>query len=477
MASSVSSTTTSTSTNIDVQGIVQQLMVVERKPEKLLDQTLSTIQTKLSAVGKIQSALAALQDAARALDRTDTWSVAKASSSDATVAGVTASAGTPVGNYSLQITKLAQNQTAVSAPLPASTTVVGGGTLRVQLGSYDAGGAFTADATRPEASITIAAGATVADIRSAINSAAVGISASLVNDGTGVRLMVRSTDSGAANGFRLLVTDSDGTNTDGAGLSAFAYDPAAAAGAGKNLTQTQAPQTAQFTLGGLALTSQKNRVEGALDGVTLDLKKEGGPAVDLSVVSDGDAIRKSVDAFVTAYNNVNKLIEDQTKYDTTSKKAGTLQGDRTVTSLQQQMRDLLTQTLGTGTLTRLSDAGIQIQRDGSLAVNDTKFTSAAADPTRLRTLFSNNDSDPTKVGIARRFDTLLTQVMGVDGALTGAKESLTSRQSNAQKRRDAMENRMTAIEARLVRQYTLLDTKLTQATTTMGSLQQALAKL
>ena len=131
---------------IDVAGIVSQLMTIEKQPLAKIQKDLSGIQTKLSAWGKLQSAVSALQDATRAMTRNDTWQASKASSSDEATVAATGGGSAAVGNYSLSVQALAQSQSVVSGTFAASDTVVGGGTLQIQLGKVDAlGSTFTAD--------------------------------------------------------------------------------------------------------------------------------------------------------------------------------------------------------------------------------------------------------------------------------------------------------------------------------------------
>ncbi len=448
-------TVTASSGAIDVNGIVTQLMQIERQPLTKLQQAQTGLQTKVSAYGKIQGLLATLQDAAKDLRSSGTWKAATATSADPTAVNASASTGAPAGSYSVRVDQLAQRQTLVGDPMPSSTAVVGGGTLTVQLGTV-ANGAFSADAARPARSITIAAGATLADVRSAINTAGAGVTAVLVNDAAGARLMLRSDDPGAANAFRITVSDADGNDTDAAGLSALTFD---GVGAG-NLALKQQPRDAKFNVNTIDLTATTNSPSNVLDGVTLDLRQEGPTPVEITVSNDTAAMRKSVDKFVAAYNAVNSAIADLTKYDPASKSAGTLQGDRTTLLVQQKLRDLLGETVDTGTLSRLSDAGIQVQRDGSLQVNAGKFEAAAADPRRLQTLFGNTDPDPTKTGFAVRLDDLLTQVLGTNGSIRGALDSLDKRKNALNRDQDRLNARLTDTEARLRRTYSALDANL-----------------
>ena len=115
--------------------------------------------------------------------------------------------------------------------------------------------------------------------------------------GTGAssRLVLRGAD-GAENSVRITATDDDGNNTDAAGLSALSFDPAATAGTGRNLSQTQAAQDAKYTLDGLALTSPTNTLSSVVEGVTLTLKKETASPVDVNVSVETVAVQPGAPA-------------------------------------------------------------------------------------------------------------------------------------------------------------------------------------
>ncbi len=457
MATSVSGMST-----IDVNSIVSQLMTVERQPLQAISKTLSSIQTKLSAFGKLQSQLSAFQDAARNLKDLQTWQAARATSADETAIKATAAPGALTGNYSLLVERLAHRQTVASTPFLASDAVVGAGSMTIQLGTFDADlGSFSADVERPAVAVTIPVDATVAQVRDAINAADAGVTASLVNDGSGVRLMIRSSTSGAENAFRIDVSG-------GAGLTALAFDPAAAGAT--SMEMTEVPQDARALINGLEVNTPTNKLDGVIENMIIDLRKEGETAIDVDVSPDTEALREAVQKFVSAWNDLNKTIADQTRYDPATKTAGTLQGNGTVVALQRQLRSVMSASVDGSTLARLSDAGIELQRDGSLSIKDSRFNAAAADPAKLQALFATNGTGVNDVGIARRFDALITSLLGVDGSLTAATETLLSRQTNVNKQQDAFEQRMTLIETRLRRQYTALDAQLAQMSNTSAFL-------
>jgi flagellar hook-associated protein 2 len=475
------------SSSIDVQGMVSNLMSFERKPLTQMQTEAKKIDTKVSAYGKLQSQVAAFRDASATLSRLETWRSVKAASADAASVEVTASAGAGASQHMVAVQQLAQSQTVSSGAYASSAAIVGGGTVRIQLGTQPTGAAsFTADAARPEMAVTVPAGATLAEVRDAINAAGAGVRASIVRDGDQVRLFVTGTDSGGNQAFRMQVDDADGTPTDAAGLSAIAFDPVAAAGAGRNLALVRQAVDSQYTIDGVALTGRSNRIAGAMDGIDLVLKKVTAAEVQVDVTVDAEALKTSTQKFVDTYNSLNKLLAEQTKYDETTKTAGPLQGDRTAVGILGQVRAIVRETVTGGTLSKLADVGITLQRDGSLALSSSAFASAAVDPSKLEKLFAapgtpvtapdGTVSTPDR-GLMVRFKSLGDSLLASDGSVQTATDAWAARLKANKNRQAAFEVRMTDVEKRLLRQYSSLDAQLAAAQQSSSALASALSAL
>lgn len=460
---------------IDVAGIVSQLMTIEQQPLVKMQQSLSGIQTKLSAWGKLQAAVSNLRDATRALTRNDTWQASKASSSDEAAIGATGGGSAAAGNYSLSVQALAQSQSVVSRTFAANDTLVGGGTLQIQLGSIDAAGTtFTADPER-STTVTVAAGATLADIRSAINNSAAGVSASILDDGSGKRLVLTSRESGQSQAFQITATEAGEQGA--AGLSSFSVSPTAAAGANGTL-RTQLASDARLTVNGLPITGRSNKLDGVIEGVTLNLKKVTTTPVEVSVGSDQEKTKASLDKFIAAYNDLNKLLAEQTRYDPASKAAGVLQGNSVAVRIQQQLREQMRSPAEGDSSNSLSAAGFDIAKDGSLSVKADKLTSLLADPARLRQLFAGSvpaAGQPTS-GVARLLDERLTSYLDPEGAITSATDSLRSREDTIEKQQARFQDRLKDVETRLTRQYTALDVNLSRISSSFSAIQGLLSQ-
>ncbi|HYF60012.1 MAG TPA: flagellar filament capping protein FliD [Burkholderiaceae bacterium] len=469
------------SSAIDVQGMVASLLRVERRPLEQMKVEATKIDTKISAWGKIQSQIAKFRDAAADLSRLETWRAVKASSTDPSSVEVTVKPGARAARNVVEVQQLAQAQTLTSGRFANVDAVIGGGTLKIQLGTQPSGPtSFTADAARPEASIAIPAGATLAQVRDAINGANAGVRASIVRDGDQVRLFVTGTGTGASEAFRMTVDgDEDGASTDAAGLSALAFDPVAAAGAGRNLTFVKGAQDALYTIDDVELTSRTNRIVDAIDGVDLVLRKPTAAPVTVDTTVDAEGLQKSVRRFVDAYNELNKLLAEQTKYDEATKTAGALQGDRSAVGLLSQVRAIVRESVTGGSLARLSDVGVELQRDGSLSLKTSTFEAAATDPTRLERFFAGAGGGvgATDRGLMLRFRELGDRLIGTEGAVPTATESWQTRLAANRRRQEALEDRLTDVEKRLLRQYTSLDAQLAAAQANSAALNSALAAL
>jgi flagellar hook-associated protein 2 len=260
--------------------------------------------------------------------------------------------------------------------------------------------------------------------------------------------VLRSASTGASNAFRVSVTDTDGNNTDAAGLSALAFDPSAGI---LTMAQALAAANAAASLNSLPIASESNTLSNVLDGMTLTLGKVTTAPVQVTATQDDESIRKSVDAFVKAYNELNTLLAEQTKYDAASKKAGTLQGDS-------------------------AEVGIDVQRDGSISLNETKLKNGMANLAEMQKLFANSDLvTPANNGIATQIRTIADQLLSIDGSISSRTEGLQKRIDLNEDRQERLEERLALTEKRLLAQYTALDARMGQLNSLSSYITQQIA--
>ena len=369
---------------LDVNGIVGQLMAAERQPLAALARQEQAYTQKLSAFGQMRSALASFQTALRDLASGSKFQMLSASSSNTQVLAASAGGKATPASYQIEVSQLAQQHKLASNGYATRDDVVGSGTLTIQFGSYDSvSNTFTANADKAAQSITIdPANQTLAGIRDAINAANAGVSATIVNDGSaaGNRLVLTSTDSGAASSLKISVADDDGNHLDGSGLSSLAYDPTAVAGSGKNLGQKAEALDALLNIDGIAVEQATNTVKDAIDGVTLNLLQTNvGEKLTLTVSRDAKSVTAAVEAFVQAYNGASGTLKNLTAFNGPGAKNGALLGDATARAVQTQMRGLLNSSVESGgVLTTLSQIGVSFGSDGTLSLDSAKLGAAIA---------------------------------------------------------------------------------------------------
>ena len=447
---------------LDVNSIVTQLMAIEKQPLTALQTKAGTIQSTVSEYGKIKSAVSTLNDLASKLGGASAWNETTASSSSTSVSGTT-KGGSP-GTYTVAVQSLASVQTLATPRFADSTALTGAGTLHIELGTWSVGQAsFTPKAGATAVDVALTATDTLATARDKINAAGGGVTALIMTDASGSRLLLRSNDSGAANGFAT------------SGVSSLAYDSATRQSSSMTLSQTAAD--AQATVNGLPVTSTTNSFASIVDGLTLNVASVTTDPAIVTVATDTTALKKTLTDFAAAYTAVVKLIANDTKYDAASKKSGILQGDSAAVGLQRQLRAIAgTASSASSTFSRLSDAGLEIQADGSMTVNDTKATNALANLGELKKLFSNSSlTDPTADGFGKRFRVTTDAMLGIEGSLTTRSDGLAAQLDRNRKAQDALSTRLTGIEARLRAQYTALDTKMASLTTQSSYITQQIA--
>jgi len=437
---------------LDVESLVSKLISIEQKPINDIKQASAKLQTKISAYGQLQSAVSNMQTAAQKLSDASLWNASTVSVSDATVASVSASsAGNQ--NHLLKVSQLASAQSVASRIFAGGSSTIGDGTLTIALGRWEGDPpVFTGRDGSTPVSVAITGTDSLTSIRDKINAANAGVSASLVNDAAGTRLVIRSLSTGENQAFQI--------STDSAALADLAYDPASGAG----MTQAQAASNAQFNWNGLDLTSESNTLTGLSDGMSVTLLKPSANAVNVSTVNDTTSVRKAITDFTTAYNSLLNLMREQTKFDAGSKAAGVLQGDTKAVSVQQMLRGITGgSTSLAGAFSRLADIGLEPGQNGTLTVSATKLDKALTNLTDLKKLFAAPDTaTPGNQGFALQWNRFATQILGTDGAITAGQSSLQKRISSNEDTINRMQDSLTLTEKRLRAQYSALDTKMSQ---------------
>lgn len=324
--------------------MIDQIIELERQPIALKETRQNAYETKISKYGELSSKLDALKIAAEGLKTSTGFYSRAAEAGDETIFNASASSSATEGNYTIVVTLLAQAHRIASAPVEAETSTVasGSGNFSFQVGDGEA------------VTIAVDATTTLEGLAAAINTATDEAEASVINDGTGYRLVLKSGISGAGNA--ITVTE----NATALGL------PTGPVAGGQEL---QAAQDAAFTIDGLSMTRSTNTVEGAISGVSITLKKAGTST--LSVTNDTEAIQEKIEAFVSAYNEVVTLISSNSAYNSNTKTASAFTGEATARDIVARLQGIVgTRVSGLSEGLRvLSQIGIGTGPDGTLAID------------------------------------------------------------------------------------------------------------
>ncbi|TAN70614.1 MAG: flagellar hook protein [Methylobacter sp.] len=381
-------TSTGLGSGLDIKSLVSSLVTAEQTPAtKRLDTQEAKLTAQISAYGNLKSAMSTFQGSLSGLKSLSAFQKLTAVSSDTSIITASTFSNADPATYNLEVKQLAKSQTLSTSPVSSATAALGTGTLTIKFGttSYvpdattglptNVPNGFTQDGNKAALTLNIdPSNNTLAGLSEAINKAKAGVTASVVTDNSGSRLVLNSTESGASNSMEISVTDTgDNNNTDASGLSAMAFNATA-----HNMGQHQTAQDAKLAINGLDITSSSNTVNTALKGLSLNLQQaQPGKIVTVGVSQNNDDITKAVEGFVKSFNELVTTVSPLTSYDKTTQKGGVLQSDATLRSAMAQLRSELG-SMGnglTGSIKSLSDIGVNTQKDGTLTLNSAKLTS------------------------------------------------------------------------------------------------------
>jgi len=442
-----SSTITGLGSGLKIDELVAALAGAEKAPKQTqINNQTATATTTLSAIGTVKSALDTYRAALAKLNTASSFSGLAGSSSDETIAKIKLGDGASSGSYSLEVTQLATASKISTQVYKDNSTIVN-----------DSGNSQTLTISQGNAthSVTIANGATLQQARDTINGQlqSKGITANIVTDASGSRLIFSSTKMG------------DGTELTLGGDADMAT----------GVTTIATPQNAKYKLDGLELESASNTVTGAVSGVDITLVKEGKSTILLS--SNNDTLKTSVQSFVTAYNALMTAINGQTKVttgaDDSSASGASLTGDATMRSLVSSIRSELTRSSGTGALRTLSQLGINtVQKTGLLELNDAKWDAA------VKTYGSDIGGFLTgKDGLLSRMTAATDEYAKTGGILASRQASLTTQLKQLEESQTALDRRIESLTDTLTKKYNAMDSMVAKLKATSDSVMTTLNAL
>jgi flagellar hook-associated protein 2 len=356
------------------------------------------------------------------------------------------------GSYKIEVQQLATAHKLQSGGgIDAATTVVGTGTLHFEIANEQFDVVVDAESN------------TLAGIAAAINDSAVGakVLATVITGADEARLTLTARSSGADN--EIAVTQNGGD----AGLVAFVA----------GLDSLQDALDAEVLIEGIPVTSSTNTVSGAIAGVEISLIKANAAdeTTDITVGYDRVAARKTIDDFVKSYNAVVDAIQSVSGYNVETKEGGPLFGDAGVRNIVYQLRRELTSSVAglSGSFDMLGEIGITADLRGKLSVDSADLDAAfTADFDAIGELFAAED-----VGVAVKLDALLAPYLDSSGVFDSRTAGFKSSIDVITERREALNTRLVALQARYTKQFNALDSLLSQMQGTSNFLTQQLSRL
>lgn len=429
--------------NMDTGLMIEQLMQLERVPYNKLVQKQKDYGEYQSFFRTMNTKLSSLKDKASELTLNAHFQLTSTKSSDEQAVKVSSSDKAVTGNYSVSVEQLAKSHVIKSHAYSETTKTLVGTTFSI--------GTEEPYTVKGNNDIEV-----LEDLKNYINRNSKEVSAAVVETEPGKKtLVLTAVKTGEQNSFG---------DKDGSGIK-LGGDILKEMGLFEAGHEVQAAANAVVKVNGLTVTSTSNEVKGVIEGVTLKLMKEKSTAM-VTVGQDSDKVLEKVKDFVKAFNDVRKLIRDNTG------KGQPLQGDSTMRQLDSELTDWVTNNLpGLGTLV---DIGIEMDKGktkgeemtGELTLDEKKFKEMLEkDPDKVMSLFNIDKTegsaelkgvatimnDKLRIWTSSANGLIQSRIKGYDADIAYVKDSI-----------EGMENRLNMKEKQLKKQFTAMEVALGQ---------------
>ena len=326
------------------QVLLERSFTVANLPVKNL-QTEQAIQlAKQQELGNLAADVRDLRDAFSTLGVRSAQGAISASSSDASVATIVVTGSPGAISFELDVTSAAaaaQETSTSNVANSAVETLAADGLFTLTVGSQ----VTAIDLSQPGLNNTLEG------LRDHINSSGLGVQATIINTSSDLEspayhLTLTANDTGAST---LSLTDS---------------------GAQQLLTQINQGTDAVFTVNGVGVTNAGNTVVDFAPGLTLTIVDAGEATI--AAKPDIAGLSSALTAVAAQYNAVVARVVSHI-----GDGAGVLSGDSLVRETQSALREL-TGRIGDGSVFSMADLGLELDDQGVLSFDETKFSKTAA---------------------------------------------------------------------------------------------------
>lgn len=470
---------------LDLESLVTQLVTVERNTKVArLDSTKKELDSSLSGFGKLKSALTKFKDTLTALGddklRARTTSIKQPTDTKTYLEATSSSTAAP-GNFDIKVKSLATGSRIESANNAYSSSSAVVSTTAGKL-------TFTADGKTFD--VNVKANMTLDEFRKAVNNASgnFGVSANIINAGSGVGTKLVLTSSITGDGNELKITG-DSAALDSLTTQAFGSSDPVSGG----LDVAVEAGDAEVVIDGISVFSKNNTFKNAIQDteLTVSAVTPDGNNATLTIETDKKAAEEKIKAFMDAYNSllteVNTLTKNRTLGEdgkTVLSEGGALSGDPMVRSIMSQVTKTLGSAFSSGgaELNNLYALGITFNDQGKMEISSTRLYGADSGRERFDDALENNydkiaDLFGATGGITKEMDKIISQFTDRDGLLVNKETSLKDQLKKNTKDREAFERYIVSYEETLRQRYGALDSTLGQLQSTSSYLVQQLANL
>lgn len=447
---------------IDTKALVASLVEAQFGAKtQALTARKETLTAQISALSQLKSGLTGFSTALSNLVSGGSLSTQPVSS-DGSVLKVALLPGANIAGLTadVEVRQLAAAQVVSSGTVADKTAAFGKGTLTFTLGTAaytnDVQTGFTPKAGATPVTVTVGDSQnSLEGIAAAINAAKAGVTASVLTDSSGSRLVIRG-ETGAEQAFSVDVAEDAGAP----GLAALAYNVGA-----QPMTLTRKSQDAVVALDGVEVRRSGNSIGDLLTGVRLDLVKAApGQTIAIGTSAPTAALSQAMTDVVETYNQLINIAKAET-----SSASGVLRSDQGAKEFIRQLGSLTNRDLNpnaqAGEPKGLAEVGVQTNRDGTLTLNTAALQAALAKngPSVERMLTTGLGSALRQISIA---------LTAPSGPLTASQTGYTRLQSAISRDEAKIELDAAALRLRLTRQYAGMDARVSAYKATQSFLEQ-----
>jgi flagellar hook-associated protein 2 len=413
--------------NLDLQNILDQLREIDAAPLKSLQKQQTTVEARLAEFDAIQASFLTVKSHALDLSLNSSFLLKGVTIANQDVLSATAATGTGNRTDTVEVIRLATQSSFQSEGFADDSA-------SINTSGSDQTFAYKLGPTGDTINLTVTDGTTLKQLAGLINDDPnnPGVTASILDDGSGdtaTRLLLQAKNSGEKSRITIVtpLTDIDFTEIQGNGTSL----------------------NAALKVNGITYQRQSNTgINDIVQGLSLNLYQTGTTTVQ--VHDDTKALQDNIIGLVKSMNEVFQDIMSKSAYDKETAEFGPLGSASSLKSLRGDFMSLLSSQVKTGgTITTLFDLGLELNRDGTISLNEaTLATALSANLEDATTLFVG-DAEAGVTGLADLLNNKLREVTRPTGFIDTEKQA-------SENELQRLQNSIASTTARIDRRYEIM---------------------